>query len=279
MSEPSKSESVPARTPAGRVFRLLLRLLGLLPLPLVHALGAALGLLFTLVPNRTRRIARRNVELCFPGLEPAERQRLVRRTLVETGKGLAELGRFWTGSPDRALGLVRAVHGQAAFEACVASGDGFVLAAPHLGAWELLCLYLASRTRCTVLYREPRDPGIEAVINDGRSRLGTELVRASPAAVRRLYRALAEGRMLGILPDQQPKRGQDVFAPFFWRNALTMVLDLHFETLEEAASSRDVDASVAALNAAIERQVRRRPEQYQWGYKRFSIQPDGSSPY
>ena len=44
-------------------------------------------------------------------------------------------------------------------------------------------------------------------------------------------------------------------------------------------SSRDAAASVAALNAAVEAVARRDPAQYQWTYKRFSLQPDGGNPY
>ncbi|MEM9303477.1 MAG: lysophospholipid acyltransferase family protein [Pseudomonadota bacterium] len=305
MAERPENDSVPIETRRGRAFQRLVGLLGRLPLRLAHAIGAVIGWLANLLPGRLRRIARSNVAMCFPELDAPGQRRLVRQTLIETGRGLAELGWFWTRPTAEVLGLIRNVHGLDALEACERSGGGFILAAPHLGAWELLCLFAASRHPCTVLYREPRDPGIEAVINAGRGRLDTELVRAGGSGVRRLYRALGEGRLIGILPDQQPKRGNGVFVPFFGRPALTMVLlsrlaaradggvvvawaerlprsqgfDLHFERPPEIVAGRDVEASAAALNATIERLVRSRPEQYQWGYKRFSIQPDGHSPY
>ncbi|TZF85352.1 hypothetical protein FW784_12315, partial [Lysobacter lacus] len=54
---------------------------------------------------------------------------------------------------------------------------------------------------------------------------------------------------------------------------------LHVEPAPTDVASRDVATSVAALNAAVESVARRDPAQYQWTYKRFSLQPDGGNPY
>ncbi len=44
----------------------LMRVIGRLPLQLLHAIGAALGELARRLNNRETRIARRNLELCLP---------------------------------------------------------------------------------------------------------------------------------------------------------------------------------------------------------------------
>lgn len=281
----------------------LLTLSALLPLRVAHTLGALVGRVAAAVPNRQRRVARCNLARCLPTLGRSERERLLRASFRESGQGLMELGWFWRRPRQEVLGLVRAVHGLGVLEAALASPGGMILAAPHLGAWELLCQYLVARAPLTVLYREARDPGVDRVIAAGRARFGAELVCAGPLAVRRLYRALGAGRIVGILPDQQPKRGQGEFAPFFGVPALTMVLlsrlahrsgcpvvfgwaerlprargfDLHFEAAPATIGDPDTALSVAALNATVERLVRRCPSQYQWGYKRFSLQPDGAA--
>lgn len=289
------------QTRQGRIFALLLGLLACLPLRWNHRLGALLGCIFLVFPNRNRRVAQRNLALCFPELGQAERRALLRKNVLETGRGLTELAYFWRRPPDQVLGLVRDTHGLELFEDALAQETGMLLAAPHLGAWELLCQYLAHRGFLTILYREPRDPGVEAVVNAGRGRLGAELVQAGPGGVRRLYRALQEGRIVGILPDQQPKRGNGVFAPFFGIQALTMVLfsrlaaraegpvifayaerlprgrgfDLHFRAAPAAVRDGDAETAATALNRTVEAMARECPAQYQWGYKRFSIRPEG----
>ena len=41
----------------------------------------------------------------------------------------------------------------------------------------------------------------------------------------------------------------------------------------------DLESSVEYMNAKIQKIVDKAPEQYQWTYKRFSIQPDGEPPF
>ena len=61
----------------GLVMTGLLRLFGILPLRFSLAVGAALGGLLYRIPNRNLRLARRNIELCFPELEPDQQELLV----------------------------------------------------------------------------------------------------------------------------------------------------------------------------------------------------------
>lgn len=297
-------EDAAPHTARGRVLNLFLKFFGLLPLRLNHAIGAIIGQLFWWIPNRNRDVAFRNLELCFPDMDDHQRRRLVRANLHSMGQGLTELGWFWNRPREQVLSMIQRVEGLEVFDGALANGQGMVLAAPHLGAWELLCQYLASRTPSTILYREPRDPGVERVITQGRSRLGAQLVRADARGVRSVFKAAANHHLIGILPDQQPKKGQGEFAPFFGIQALTMVLVsklvqrtrlptvfgycerlpkaqgfvLRFKAADPELASDNLATSVAALNRGVEACVRQCPEQYAWGYKRFSMRPDGSDP-
>src|SRR5579859_7205978 len=79
----------------------LLRLLALLPAPLLRLLGAGLGELFhALVPSR-RRIVRINLRLCFPELDENARRRLARRHFRALGAGLLEAPLAWFASDAR----------------------------------------------------------------------------------------------------------------------------------------------------------------------------------
>ncbi len=288
----------------GHLLQFLLRGFSILPFAANRALGSLIGRLLLWIPNRTQQVARRNIALCFATMQEEEQEQMVQETMLGVGYGIAELGRFWQRPAQKTLDEIRQVHGEQAFRYAVADGKGVLLAVPHLGAWELLSVYLAHCGKTTVLYREPRDPGLDKVITDGRERSGAKLVRAGGAGVRELIRALRQGQIVGILPDQQPKRGQGVFAPFFGIQAFTMTLfsrlamrskvpvftgyverlpgtqgyELHFESVNEIATAADLDASVAQVNKAVERCARRIPVQYQWGYKRFSMRPDGERP-
>jgi KDO2-lipid IV(A) lauroyltransferase len=100
------------------LLRLLTALLALIPLPLLHGLGAVLGSLFALLPNRHRRITLQNLALCFPELSERERARLLILSLRETARTVLETALVWRGSRQRLLGLVREVRGSSSASTC-----------------------------------------------------------------------------------------------------------------------------------------------------------------
>ena len=281
----------------------LLRLFSILPLGLSLVAGAALGSLLCRIPNRNARLTRRNIELCFPELDPGQREQLVRESLRSMGQAFLELGWFWYQKPERLYGLIRKIHGLELFQQACESGQGVLLAAPHLGCWELMGQYLPTCIETSIMYKKPRDAGVEQAILRGRQRTGVKLIPADGKGVRQVFRAIRKGQLVGILPDQQPKAGQGQFAPFFGIEALTMVLvsklvqktdcivllawaerlpggsgyDFHFSAAPEQIADPDLALSVSALNRGVEECVRQCPAQYQWGYKRFGIRPDGDS--
>lgn len=304
-------------------FRLLLAFLSLagrLPLRVLHAVGALLGLGYWLARGRERRVTEVNLRLLetrnstqtgqepHHGNVPADPLSPLdaRRVLVETGKSVTEIARVWCGNPSRALTLVREVEGLDLFEAALAAGRGLIVAAPHLGCWELLNYWLAARTPLAIVYRPPRNPDMEPFLRAARGAVEVEQVRAEGAGVRTLYRRLASGGVVGILPDQQPKRGEGEFAPFFGIEALTMVLvprlaertgatvlfafaerlprgrgfRIRLLSAPDGIADKDLRVACSALNAGVEVCVRLAPAQYQWHYKRWSRRPPGErNPY
>jgi len=286
-----------------RTLAAALRLGAYLPLRVLHVLGTGVGRAASLLRTREYRVASRNAELCFPELDARARKHLLRGTMAEAGKAVLELAQVW-GDPRAALAQVRAVHGLEHLQTAREAGHGVLLAAPHLGAWELLNLYLSTLGPLTILYRVPQRAALEEFLCSARGALGAEAVRAEAAGVRLLFRRLKEGRMVGILPDQRPKGGEGEYALFFGHPAKTMTLlsrlahrsgapvvlgyaerlprgagyAIHFVPGDAAIGDADPVAAVAALNRDIEACVRRAPEQYQWTYKRFSFRRPGSGP-
>lgn len=279
----------------------LLRLTALLPLPLAHAVGACCGWLLWWIPNSARRIAARNLALCYPELPVAGRERLLRRNLLETGKLLLELGPLWLWPGKRVLALVRgSVAGEDALTAAARRKQGAILLTPHLGAWEMAGLYYSSRHPLTILYR-PSRLGLDELSRQGRGRLGGKVVATDASGVRALLTALRNGEILGILPDQDPGGEGGVFAPLFGIAASTMTLvsrlalktgapvfltwaerlprgrgfALHLRALPEVTAAVSLGESAAALNRGVEAAIRSLPAQYLWVYKRFKTRPPG----
>lgn len=282
----------------------LLRLLGAVSLPLLQRIGAGLGHLARWLRLREARVARRNIDLCLPLRSDSERAQLWRQNLAETGRTLTETLRFWTRPAAVNLRRVVEVEGEALLDAALAAGRGVIIAAPHLGNWELLNQWLASRSPLAIVYRPPRMEWMDAVIRRARGQPGVTQVRAEASGVRTLFKRLKDGGMVGILPDQQPKRGDGVFAPFFGIPALTMSLvprladktgasvlmafaerlpghagfRIRIRPTPAAIAGSDLEAAASALNATIEACIALAPAQYQWSYKRFTIRPEGEEP-
>jgi len=284
---------------AARLTYALLWLLGRLPLRALHALGDAIGWLWWRVGFRETQVTAINLRLCLSELDDAQRQLLLRGTLAQTGRTATELCWLWTRAATTVNPHIRVVEGEKLFLDAIAAGRGVLIAAPHLGAWEALNLYLSRTAPVAILYRPPRQAWVEGLINRCRGRFGAEPVRAEAAGVRTLLKRLKDGGVVGILPDQQPKVGEGEFAPFFGQTALTMSL---FPKLAQRTGAKVLFAwaerlsggngfavrfldrgeihDATAMNAAIEGLARSAPAQYQWTYKRFGIQPDGmKSPY
>lgn len=282
----------------GHLAYLAFWLIGSLPLRWLHGLGAWLA---GRQRGRAWHIVQRNLELCFPDMDPEQRQALAEQTLRESGRSMLEAFRIWT-RPRRALGWIREVEGADLLEQARARGRGVLVLAPHLGAWELLNVYLASTGPGAVLYRPPASAAVEAAIVRSRGSLGMGLIRADTQAPRIIIRRLAAGELIGILPDQQPKIGEGVFAPFFGVSALTMTLApriaqrctavfgwaermpgsagyrVRFVPAPAALYDPDPVVATSAMNATIESMARQAPAQYAWTYKRFSRRPPGEPP-
>jgi KDO2-lipid IV(A) lauroyltransferase len=280
-----------------------------LPWRCLHALADAMAALWRRLDARESRVARRNLELAYPQLDPGARARLHRAVLRTTARQALETLVLWTRPHAGNLAMLREAHGTELFDAAIAAGRGLIVAAPHYGNWELLNQWLASRTPLAILYKPPESKIGEAFLRrvraDDANAARVEQVPAEGSAVRRLLRVLQGGGVVGILPDQQPKGGDGVFAPFFGVEALTMTLlprlaartgatvlyayceripgpgaepafALRIEAAPDGIASDDALEGARALNAGVERIARRDPAQYQWTYKRFKRRPAGS---
>ena len=271
----------------------ILRILAYLPLWLLHLLGAAAGWLTYLLSPRYAARMREN--LVASGVcSPAECGRLLRQAVTEAGKGAVELIPVWLRQEQQVLRLVETCHGWEHVEAALLRGKGLIFLTPHMGCFEIISLYLASRLPITVLYRPPRLRWLQPLLEAGRSRGQVTLAATDLGGVRALFKALRRGQAIGILPDQVPGQGEGVWADFFGRPAYTMTLvprlarasgaalilatairlprgrgfDLRFEPFPFELPEDPV-VSAGLVNQAMENLIRKDPAQYLWSYNRY----------
>lgn len=266
--------------PMGFVFRLL----SCLPLPVLHNLGALLGWLAYALSPTYRRHLRENTALA--GCEPARAA-----AIAEAGKTILELPRLWLRPPEEVVARVVQVSGWELVEAAWREGKGILFLTPHLGCFEITAQYYARHRPMTVLYRRPKQAWLGPIIEQGRG-ANLKLAPADVSGVKKLLKALKSGEAVGMLPDQAPKAGEGVWAPFFGKPAYTMtlaarlaqtgatVLLAYAERLHYGAgyhlklfAPEGETVTPADINREIERLVRMCPAQYLWGYNRYKGMP------
>ena len=275
-----------------------LRLLSRLPARWALALGSAVGAIGYRLARQRRLIIRRNLELCFPELDKAVRERLVRENFRYTGRGLMELALSWFGGPsvDR---LPLEVEGLEHLRAAQADDTPVILLSGHFTTVEICGRLLRQHSEMAVIYK-PMDkrPLADRTMREGRARaIGPVL---SKDDLRGIVRTLRKGLPVWYAGDQNYRSRQNVFAPFFGIPAATVTglsrlarlskarvvpifyyartdgpgYRVVFKPPLEGFPSGDEQADAERMNRIIEEAVRAQPAQYFWAHRRFKSQPD-----
>ncbi|WP_369958441.1 lysophospholipid acyltransferase [Pseudomonas benzenivorans] len=278
-----------------------LRLLALLPWRAVQALGGAIGWLMWKLPNGSRSVASTNLSKCFPELDAAAHQRLLRETLQGIGKTLTESACAWVWPAHRSLALVREVEGLEVLQQALASGKGVVGITSHLGNWEVLNHFYCAQCKPIIFYRPPKLKAVDELLARQRVQMGNRVAPSTKEGILSVIKEVRRGGAVGIPADPEPSLSSGVFVPFcgvptltskfvpgmlaggkargVFLHALRLADGSGYKVILEAAPegmySEDVAEGVAAMSAVIERYVRAYPSQYMWSMKRFKKRPDG----
>ncbi len=284
----------------------VIRLMGLASLATAQRVGRRIGGFLWLRKTRSREVARTNLRLCYPEKNDKEINQMVHDTLLQNGMTGAEMGVMWGYEPDQLMGLIRHVNDGHLLDDLAAGETGVLIMVPHLGNWEIISTYVASRCQVTAMYRPAKMKTFSDWMVKRREAVGANMVPTTGEGVKALFRLLSEGRVVGFLPDQEPKRNRGVYAGFMGVPTLTPNLphqmiqetgarvvfafaerlpdaqgfDLHFVAADEGQYDPDPVVAATAMNATIARCIETCPDQYQWTYKRFKRQPEGKrNPY
>jgi KDO2-lipid IV(A) lauroyltransferase len=271
-------------------------LLHWLPLPLLAALGNGLGLaLYVLVPER-RQVTLTNLRLCFPYLPAAARSALARRHFMAFGRSVLELGLWWWASPERIRRLVRLDGG----EKLVAFKDRpVILLVPHFVGIDAGGIRLMLEHDLVAIYTHQKNRTFEAAMNRGRQRFGDSVLASRQEGTRKALKAMKAGRFFHYSPDMDYGPKESVFVPFFGVQTATItglarLARISGATVIPLVTRMERGGYVATvgepwpdfpgdddlgdakrLNAFIEAEVLKSPEQYYWLHKRFKTRPPG----
>ncbi|MEX0387003.1 LpxL/LpxP family acyltransferase [Spiribacter onubensis] len=301
MSDPTTRPSYHPHNAGQWLMLGLLWLIGRLPPKAAFAIGEWAGLLLRL-SRRRRRIALRNLELCFPELGQAQREHLVRENLRYMGRAIAETALAWFGgkSVDEIPCEVRGFHH---LQAAQEDGSPVILLSGHFLCVELAARLIGPKLHMAVIYKPLRKkPIMDRAMLRSRSRT---LAGAIPRNdLRSIIRTLRGGTPIWYAGDQDYGVRNSVFVPFMGVPAATITGLTRLSKLGKARVvplSFNVDASgdgyevtlgkalegfptgsdildAQWMNAVLERGIRAHPEQYLWVHRRFKHPPPGERP-
>ena len=279
-----------------RLILALMWLLHWLPLPLLALVGKGLGLMLYALVGERRRVTLTNLGLCFPQLSAAQKSALARRHFMAFGRSIVELGLWWWASPARIRRLVRLEGGErlAAYK-----GKPVILLVPHFVGIDAGWIRMALEQGLVAIYTRQKNRVFEAAMNGGRLRFGNCELASRQEGTRKALKAMKGGRFFHYSPDMDYGPKESIFVPFFGVPTATitglsrlakltgatvipvltrMEEGIYVTRVGEPWAAFPGDNEIAdarRLNAFIEAEVQRSPEQYYWLHKRFKTRPPG----
>ena len=259
--------------------------------------------------RRDRERAIRNLGLAFPESDPMILAALARGSFMALARNAYEALRLTYLPKERILGLCSVEGEEHLWEACH-SGRGVIALTGHIGCWELLAVYFASKGyKVNVVYRDQRDKRLDEMIVGMRRRHGIASIPRGTSAVS-AFRVLKRGEILAMLIDQNidvdgvsvpffgvpahTPRGAAAFALRSGAPIVPLAIHLqpdgchHITVLpalepppEELSEGERIDEYTQRCSLAVESLIRMYPQQWVWFHDRWrrkeTIDPAGAS--
>lgn len=277
-----------------------------LPLPLLRALGAGLGILLWTFAKRRKHVVKTNLMLCFPELDSDSREQLGRDHFKYVVQALLDRSWLWHGSEEQIRARIK-LKGDAQSMALLQDTshenamDPLVIFAPHFvgldAGWT--ALGLDSSRALTTIFTQQSSLEMDEWVYAGRMRFGQVSLFRKVQGVSEIVRSLKSGSVLYLLPDMDFGPQDTVFVPFYGQNAATVTSLSRFAKVSKAKvlsvvtqltpsgyevsvsslwgsfPSDDVQADTKRMNLELQSLIKQMPAQYYWVHRRFKTRPPG----
>ncbi len=274
----------------------------MLPLAAQIWLGRRVGRLLYKLGGSRKHIAERNIELCYPELDKAQQQHLVKRILEETAIGIFESGCAWFW-PNWRFRRLYEIKGKNHIDKALADAQGVLFLGVHFTTIEIGASMVNLEFPISGFYRPHTNAVYEWVQAKGRVRRNKGSSVIPNGDVRGILKALRAGKIINYAPDQDYGKRRSVFSPFFGIAAATVKAPSQLASAGRAQVLTWVTrrcpktnkylieigdslngklgqgelADAELINTFIEKEVRQNTEQYLWVHRRFKTRPDGEA--
>ena len=282
----------------GRLVLSLSWLLHWLPLPVLAWLARGLGSMLYLVGRSRRRVALKNLSLCFPDLPVQQQRRIARDHFRSFSQVVLEQGLLWWASDRRFQRLIR-VQGMEHWRAV--ETRPIIWLAPHFSGLDWAGLLLSVEGPIAGLYSNQKSELLNRILLKSRNRFNHAVLFSRQEGMRGVVKSLRRGISFYYLPDLDYGRRDALFVPFFGVLAATVTGLSRIAKLANAVvlpvitrqlpggrgyevtiypawenfPTDDVAADTRRMNAFFEACIKEMPEQYLWTHKRFKTRPEG----
>ncbi|WP_370979252.1 LpxL/LpxP family Kdo(2)-lipid IV(A) lauroyl/palmitoleoyl acyltransferase [Agaribacterium sp. ZY112] len=274
----------------------------LFPLSTQIWMGKQIGRMLARGNSSRKRIAQRNIELCYPEFNAQQQQLLVRRTLEETAIGIFESGCAWFW-PNWRFRKRYTIKGMEFIEQARKSNKGVLFLGVHFTTIEIGASMVNLEFPISGFYRPHNNAVYEWAQAAGRVRRNAGSTVVPNGDVRGIIKALRNGAIINYAPDQDYGLRRSVFAPFFGIDTATVKAPAQLAsagraevltwvtrrdsktnhyTIEIGNSlsgklGQDEKEDAKLINQFVEQEVRKNTEQYLWVHRRFKTRPPGET--
>ncbi|EGQ9991165.1 lauroyl-Kdo(2)-lipid IV(A) myristoyltransferase [Vibrio vulnificus] len=257
-------------------------------------------------PPRTVHNIWTNLTLCFPDKTNAEKETILRDCLITAGVFLLNfplITLFGRRHLERNCDII----GLEYLEAVREHGHNVILLTPHTWSIDVLPILLAAKGSPVVaMVKEQKNPIGDWLMHRQRIQFGGRIYERS-AGIKPYMKSIREGYIGYYLPDQDHGREQSIFVDFFATQKATLPglgklakvskakvvscftrfnvetgrYEIRIYPMWKNFPSADEHTDARQMNAFIEEQVSRYPEQYMWIFQllRTRPNPEERSPY
>lgn len=287
----------------------LFSLLRAVPFRVAFRLGEFGGWLLYVCDRPHRRVGLLNLTIAFPDKTQAERLAILRESILNLGRLVAEFCHFHTLTKETISERVSfADFTQWQELVTKAKETGALILAGHFGNWELSAYaHACYGFPLHIIHRRLRNPLIDDVIVRERERCGTTVIRKTTAGLE-VLRAIRKKALVVAAIDQNASGRMGVFVPFFsrlastssglaglalasgvpvipaflvrergtWRHRIIVLPPV--EPVRSGNQEADLWATTEKFSAVFQRMVEQYPDQWLWIHKRWKRRPDGEEP-
>ncbi len=276
-------------------------LLQRLPFPALVSVGRGLGRLLYWFGRERRHVALTNLRLCFPDLPEVERVGIARRLFGFIARSFLERGLLWWAPEARLRQLIR-LEGKQHLDTARAERPVLLLV-PHFAGLDAAVTRLSMDYDMAGIYSRQKNPVFDAALYRGRKRFSHPVMLSRQDSLRKGIKAIKAGMPFFYLPDMDYGKRDTIFVPFFGVPAATITglsrlasmtgaavlpviarmdddgyrveVGAPWTNFPSGAGAEDVASDTRRMNAWLESEIAKMPDQYYWVHKRFKTRPPG----